>query len=416
MEAIIGWIIILAFLFGIGRVIAAVTSTAKAAVTTIKDGGDFFDNVKTEFKGMGQLEVRATPTKVQVGDRLVDAFDIEVRGLLGARYQAESYLVTSLFDTTDGKSSTVICALDFMQEGSTEAYQKIIDLGMLGLNQGFKRWIKAAVVFPETLTAPRSGNRSIEAYIRVIPKDELPNIEYGFHKEGTTIFAVATTVFRTLLESKGYVESAEQYDLAKELSVEIAVGVATIDGALNPKEAAVIQEWIRHHVKQFSGDRHEKLKERLNSAFKRAFELSSSGSLNLSALIHDLNELGLRQSNQLLLEFLVKIISADNEVTPDEMQVIKDIGLELGVDLDEIKAMADKAFLDMHVSAESEDSLEGVLGIDPNWSKEEVLSHLRKEFAKWNGRVQALQDETEKEKAQQMLNTIAAARKKYTSQ
>lgn len=414
METLIGWIVIIAFLFGIGRVIAAVTSTAKAAVTTIKDGGNFFDNVKTEYQGMGALEARAVPAKYHVGDREVDAFDIEIRGLLGARYQTDAYLVTSLFDFTDGQHDAIVSALDFMQEESTEAYQKLVDLGSLGTNQGFKKWIKTAVVYPETVTGTRSGNRKLKALVRVIPKVDLPKINYGLHEEDTTIFATARVEFNVYLDTKGYVEAGEEYDNAKALSVEIAVAVATIDGALNPKEASVIQEWIRHYVNQYSGDRCESLKDKLNTAFKRAFERANAQNLNLDALISDLNVLGLRSSNQLLLEFLVKVISADNEVTADEMQIIKDIGNQLGVDVDEIKAMADKAFLDMHVSVDDDDSLEGILGIDPSWSKDQILSHLRKEFAKWNGRIQALEDEQEKEKAQQMLDAIASVRKKYS--
>ena len=194
----------------------------------------------------------------------------------------------------------------------------------------------------------------------------------------------------------------------------IAVAVATLDGPLNPKEASVIQEWMRHHINQYSRDRQEKLKDRLNNAFKRAFERANAKNLNLDALISDLSKLGLRASNQLLLELLVKVISADNEVTPDEMGMIKNIGSRLGVDIDEIKAMADKAFLDMHVSA-VDDSLEGILGIAPDWTKDQILAHLRKEFAKWNGRIQALENEQEKKKAQQMLDAIASARKKYNS-
>jgi hypothetical protein len=75
--------------------------------------------------------------------------------------------------------------------------------------------------------------------------------------------------------------------------------------------------------------------------------------------------------------------------------------------------MSDKAFLESSNIQHSEDSLEGILGIDPDWTKEQTLAHLRTEFAKWNGRIQSLEDEDEKNKAQSMLDAIAAARKKY---
>ena len=43
----------------------------------------------------------------------------------------------------------------------------------------------------------------------------------------------------------------------------------------------------------------------------------------------------------------------------------------------------------------------------------EAKKLLNDEFKKWNGRIQALEDGDEKDKAQNMLNIIADARKKY---
>ena len=413
MEVLALLIIFLVSAF-LGKIITAIISTAKATVRTVTDDGNFLENIKDEYEGMKAFEARAVPVKYQLSDREVDAFDIEIRGLLGMQYQVDALLVTSLFDFTDGTNDGVISALDFMREGSTAAYQNIVDLGFLKPDQGFKRWVKAATVYPETITATRSGARKLKAVVRVMRKADLPQISWGIHNNSATIFARGQVEFYVHLGTKGYVEAAEEYDSAKALSVGIAVAVATLDGPLNPKEASVIQEWMRHHINQYSRDRQEKLKDRLNNAFKRAFERANAKNLNLDALISDLSKLGLRASNQLLLELLVKVISADNEVTPDEMGMIKNIGSRLGVDIDEIKAMADKAFLDMHVSA-VDDSLEGILGIAPDWTKDQILAHLRKEFAKWNGRIQALENEQEKKKAQQMLDAIASARKKYNS-
>ena len=107
------------------------------------------------------------------------------------------------------------------------------------------------------------------------------------------------------------------------------------------------------------------------------------------------------------------MIGADGEITASEMALVRSISEKLGFDYDEVKAMSDKAFLSMDVIPSVEESLEGLLGIDPSWSKEQILSHLRREFSKWNGRIQALEDPSEKDKAQRMLDAIAAARKKY---
>lgn len=75
--------------------------------------------------------------------------------------------------------------------------------------------------------------------------------------------------------------------------------------------------------------------------------------------------------------------------------------------------MSGKAFLEMGSVPQSENELEALLGIDPEWDSSKIVAHLRGEFSKWNGRIQALEDHAEKEKAQKMIDAIAAARQKY---
>ena len=57
--------------------------------------------------------------------------------------------------------------------------------------------------------------------------------------------------------------------------------------------------------------------------------------------------------------------------------------------------------------------MESVLGINPDWNKEKIKTHLNKEFKKWNSRYQNLSEGKERENAQFMLDCIAEARKKY---
>ena len=59
-------------------------------------------------------------------------------------------------------------------------------------------------------------------------------------------------------------------------------------------------------------------------------------------------------------------------------------------------------------------SLENILGIDTTWTQEEIKKHLRKEFQKWNNRINTLPEGTERDRAQSMLDNIAEARKKYS--
>ena len=113
------------------------------------------------------------------------------------------------------------------------------------------------------------------------------------------------------------------------------------------------------------------------------------------------------------MKLLMDVIGADNEITKSEMKLINSIGKELGINVKDIQAMTDKAFLEMKGGSELDETMDSMIVINPEWTKAEIKDYLNKEFTKWNGRIQALEDEEEKNKAQAMLDAIAKARKKY---
>ena len=75
--------------------------------------------------------------------------------------------------------------------------------------------------------------------------------------------------------------------------------------------------------------------------------------------------------------------------------------------------MKDSVILNLKDAPQKNQSLENILGIDSSWSSDEVRMHLRKEFQKWNNRINTLPEGSERERAQDMLDSIAEARKKY---
>ena len=72
-----------------------------------------------------------------------------------------------------------------------------------------------------------------------------------------------------------------------------------------------------------------------------------------------------------------------------------------------------KKIISLGASLDSQASIEDILGIEANWSPDEAKRHLRMEYQKWNDRLNTLSEGEERESAQQMLDLIANARKKY---
>ena len=413
MELIFIILIFAIWIFGFSGVFNALKSTTKATVKTISEGSNLLDNLKEEYREMGLFEVQIVPTTVEIGGKLIDAFDVKVRGLIDAKYKSQLKFVTSLFDCTDGEYRAVISSLDFMQEEMTSGFQNVMDVREIAPNQGYKNWVKVATLFPETLTGTYKGKRTIRAHVRAIPPDQLPLINWGLADKDMIIFSQASADVVLDLTEKGWLESQEERGLARQLMVKIAVSVACADGEMNAAEGKVIQSWIKEQLQSVTENQVERVKGELNFAFKEAFSDSQAGLMDQDLLVMKLKQLDFHSMNQNLLEFLVAVIGADDEITKDEMANINIIGEQLGVDYNDIKAMSDKAFLDKDTSLEADDDLEGILGIDPTWDNPKIIYHLRMEFSKWNGRMQALEDDAEKDKAQKMLDAITNARQKY---
>ena len=64
-------------------------------------------------------------------------------------------------------------------------------------------------------------------------------------------------------------------------------------------------------------------------------------------------------------------------------------------------------------SAVEEGDAESLLGIDNEWTDEQIKNHLKSEFRKWNARLNNLQPGPDKEYAQKVLDTIGVLRTKY---
>jgi len=395
-------------------------STVKTAQDINESGFDskkIKENFKDEFYEMGPLQVRCIPKKFPVKDgHSFDGYQIQVRGIMNTLANTvDASAVVSLFDYTDSKFDPITTALDFWQEKNSSAFQSVTHIGKLEYLVGYRKWIDLEKLIPDVLSGKRSGKRKIQVFVRIIPHEskQLELINLGLHSEGLNMLSTASTSVEVNLKEKGYEESREEQIMLRALTVKLAVFVAFTDGKFDSKEAKVIQKWIAKQIDIAYENVKNQLKDSLNSSFKEAFNLAENEKLNLSSLISEFKKLTSYATNLSLMELLIEVVGADSKVSKEEMKAINLIASSLDIDQAQVKSLSEKSFLNMKTDLESSSSLETILGINDNWSKEEVIVHLNKEFAKWNGRIQALENEDEKNKAQQMLDAIAKARKKY---
>jgi tellurite resistance protein len=249
----------------------------------------------------------------------------------------------------------------------------------------------------------------------MVDADNPPPINLGYsdskHPGYITSFEYS---FEENFTEKGYQEEAEHRVEARSLIIKLGVQVAMADGDFADEEGAIIKEWIEKSLTTYNSDNRKKeLKKTYNKAFKDGFAEAKKGTLSISEITEQLNDIASKSQKYEALELCFDVMAADGVADEDELTTIKNISEALNLDYDEIQNMKDLRMITLSTTVDAATNAEAILGIEPDWPNEKIQKHLRKEFTKWNGRINALHEGEERENAQRMLDLIAEARKKY---
>ena len=405
MDGFWGWLLAV----GLYYAIRAAFSDAKANSTA-----DRSSRGATGSRQIDTLEVRARRDVLRLETREAPCFSVEIRGRLSKQFEVNAVSVLSLVDETGEESHPVISTLEDQQEQDSRVFQERKKIGRLPQDAYLDEWTHVGLVIPEALITPFSGSRRLSAVVRIMPESQVEQIGLGFHQESTRVLMMAHCQFPVTIEEVGYIEARERHQEALEIIVRTAVAMAAKDNGIQREEATIIKRWMKEQVASVGHRYKEDLKERLNAALKEAHTTALSGSLFVEPLVDKLASFSLPSANRQLLDLLSEVAGADSELAAAELEMIRDVGRRLGISQSEVEALSEARFLASGVQISTETSGESLLGIDPSWSKDQIRTHLRKEFAKWNGRIQALSTDEEREKAQSMIDLIAELRQKYS--
>lgn len=252
------------------------------------------------------------------------------------------------------------------------------------------------------------------AILRMVDLDNIPDITHGFHEpEHPGLLWQKSLPFNYTFSEKGYREAAEHREESMTLALKIGVAVAMADGSLDDSEGNVLKGWVLRMIEPHAESRKEELKRLYNQAMKDAFDEIRSGNLSLSFLTQRLNEIGELTTKYEVVELCFSVMAADGVADAEEIKIIKRVAEALDLDINEIEKMRDKAIIGLKANASSHASIEDIIGIESSWNNEEIKQHLRKEFQKWNNRLNALPEGEERANAQRMLDIISGARKRY---
>jgi len=357
------------------------------------------------------FEIRYRDARQRIEGRVFPCKEVEVRGRLPNALTRDLDLKIILLDVTDGEGRPVISHLEAFQLRNSVLFGFTSNLGRVNHDQYLPEWTSVGKIFPDFLETPYGGNRRIKALAVLLDhheSDAFPsrasNLDLAWSDE---------TVFPLKVESDGYLGGMEKNERHRVQIVHLAVAVAAADGTIADAEGNRIREWIERQVEAALEGSREELKRKFNQAFRLAYQRTRESQALPESVLADLREQASDSLKYEAMELCFDIMAADGVADKKELRLLDRIARALGLDPDEVQAIRDLRMVGLDTQEKTRDDLESLLGIDPDWSAEEIQRHLRKEFRKWNARVTQASSPEEKEHAQQMIDRIARAREKY---
>lgn len=342
-----------------------------------------------------------------------NVFHVEARGLFPISRPVQGCFVISLIDVTDRSPQPVLSVVDDFQEQSTTAFQCTRKFGLMQPGYGLVRWCQVGAVIPEILRTAYSGKRNLRVIVRLVDDANPTTIELGAASGAPALFT-HTLEFNHQFGVVGYIEKTDLEDKSTILMARLAVGMAMVDGELHKAEGDLIRAWAKKRIASIRDqERAEKVKTGVNEAMREAFAQSAMSQSQLSYLALELRKTKNKSIAYEAAELCFDILSADGKAQGKELDMINFIAAQLEIHPDEFSRIRDKRLLQIDsTDSEATPDAEQLLGIDPAWSREQKLEHLRKEFAKWNSRLNTVSEGPERASTQRMLDLIAELRGK----
>jgi len=343
---------------------------------------------------------------------------VHFKGPIPITRDTEITFVLSAVDITDEGARPCLFPFDAGQEKDTLAFQFRRPTGVtFSPGQYLRDWVEAGIIFPSLLQPPFGGTRKIQAVLRLIEKGKEDIIKRGFCKDGIPgLLWAGAKNFEFEFTEKGYEEEKIHRREALLLAIHLAMAVSSADGCFDEEEGEVVQAWIERHIESARPSERESLKKDMNASVQKAYQDGIETGIQTDQAIARLNEIGDKATKFEALELCFEVMSANDKISPDEMNLIRTYADLLNIPREEFERLKDFHTLNVTLAENPENDDERLLGIDPAWSKKEKHIYLRKEFKKWNSRMATLTDPEQRKVAQHRLDMIGRIRQRYETE
>ena len=411
MEALLG-IVGIAVLWFVGNLLLrAVFRAGAAGVKSVATGKPLRDTLGGYF---GPLEAELQRKNTEQDGSGLDYYSVRVRGAFPISRSTNLAFVTSVYDITGEEPEAVFSMMDEFQEAETRCFNSTVEIGEASPNQAFDKWVEVGRILPAMLQAPYGGERKFRALLRLVADSQVSSITYS-HYNGPKEYLYWGKALSFTAEPllPGYIDLLEEREATYKYVLQLGINVAMADGNLDDEEGRVLKEWVTKVLSSVNENHRDEMKSELNSVMKQTFASIKAGQHSKAEAIDHLNSLGDMSIKYDAIDLCYAVMAADGQADPAELELLNRLAEALELDANEVERIRDTTMLDLSKSGQLAVNSDEVLGIDPQWDKDETLKHLRQEFKKWNARLNSLPSGPEKDHAQIMLNAIADARNRH---
>ena len=364
------------------------------------------EQVPDEFAGWESRIVRFEPGEYR--DHVV--MGIDVRGRFPITEPTQVVLAASVFDVEPGKpdDETLLAPVLSVDPGAREdespAFHCSIDFGVADPGTGFRQWAATIAIVPVTLVPPEEGTSHYRILLVAFDASRPPKFDYGV-VEGDVLWA-GSHDFRWEFEGEGYRTTERERVRVETRMMEFAISAADPTGK-DPLTRTRLEDWIAKRANWARLDPDFDRPGELNAALTHVLEKAGRGEIdierNTRALLASSDE---EARNALGLAFDLLI---DRDGTGRIAGLIA-LGERLQIPRADVQVMIDKRVGGLAREETKTEDLRALLGINPEWDKAQVKSHLTALYMQWNSRAESMADPAKRAEAEAMLERIACLR------
>jgi len=378
--------------------------------------------LQEEIASIPQLEIKVTKTKLPEEIKLgpMPSFKVEFRGWVS--HPTDPTIKLNLFikdvylnDEGEEKVMPISCpVLPDWTEGTTRFLRLTEEINTSPFGH-FKEFTHFKFIPIEYISGPFKGKRKLR--FSLVATDVDAQSDWGSFSEDqvSKIRHIANTDIDHTFTEVGFLENFFNREQIENLSIKVALAIAASDGNLDQKELNIIKEWANLSTTNLEEKEAKEKKKKLSKFIKEAYVEAKSKKISVSGLIEELNDKAIKEQKYELVDLLLKVVSADDELSKEEDMMLNKIVKKLEIDQKTYNQMKNKTIASVgkiETSDYSSGSDEQLLGLSDELTDQEKCKELRKLYSKWNGLTNSSNKQT-KTRAKEMVKKIANLRSKY---